>query len=103
MADERMGLGSQLAVARVEQGHEVAGGEDRVDAKLRAAGMRRLAFGADERPQTSLVSRKDRVVGGLANHDKIDLRLLLHQRPGAAAVDLLVCNERQEQLAAPTV
>ena len=70
MADERMGLGPQFAVARVEQGHEVAGSEDRIDAKLRASGMRRLAFGADERPQTSFVSRKDGIVGGLADNDK---------------------------------
>ena len=98
-----MGLGSELAVALVEQGHEVAGGEDGIDAELRAPGMRRLAIRADERPQTSLVSRKDRVVRRLADHDKIGLRLLLHQRPRAAAVDLLVGDERQKQRAAPSV
>ena len=73
-----MGLGSQLAVARVEQGHKMAGGEDCVDAEFRAAGMCRLALGADERSQASLVGHKDRVVGRLADNDEVGLWLLLH-------------------------
>ena len=81
MADQRMGLGPQFAIARVEQGHEAARSEDRIHAELRAAGMRGLALGADKRPQTPFMSCEDGVVGRLADNDQVGLWLLLRESP----------------------
>jgi hypothetical protein len=71
VANEGMVLGPELAVVLVEQGHQMASGEDRVYAELWAAGMRRPALGADERPQAALVRGADRVVRRLADDDQI--------------------------------
>ena len=79
--DQRMVQGPQFAIARIEQGHELARGEDRIHAKLRAAGMRGLALGADKRPQTPFVSCEDRVVGRFADHDQVGCWLLLGESP----------------------
>src|SRR5580698_4897688 len=91
----------QFAIARVENGCELACSEDRVHTQFRPAGMRRLAFGADERTQTPFVSREDGVVGRLADHDQVRPRFLLRERPRAAAVSLLVSDEHDYQRATP--
>ena len=103
MADQRVVEGPQFVIARIEQGREPARGEDRVHAKLRASGMRGLAFGADERAQTTFVSCEDRVVGRLADNDQVGSWLLLRESPRAAAVNLLVGDEHHDQRAAPVV
>src|ERR1700729_3899603 len=95
--------GSQFTVARVEQGRELARGKDRVHAKFRTPGMRRLAFGADERAQTPFVSREDGIVGRLADNDQVGRWLLLCESAGSAAVDLFVSDEHHDQRAAPMV
>ena len=73
VADQRMVEGPQLAITCVEHRHELARREDRIHAELRAAGMRGLTFGADERPQTTFVRGEDGVVGRLADNDQVGL------------------------------
>ena len=58
-------------VARVEDRHQPPGGDDRVHAEFRAAGMRGFAFGADHRPQAAFVGGEHRIVGRFADDDEI--------------------------------
>ena len=59
----------------------MAGSEDRLHAKLRAAGMRGLAFGANQRAQTAFMSCVHRIVRRLADNDQVGLWLLLGESP----------------------
>ncbi len=65
--------------------------------------MRRLALGADERPQAAFVRREDGVVGWLADDDQVGPGLLLREHPRAAAIDLLIGDKHHDQRAPPKV